>query len=598
MSKASKRKGGAAAGPTPADDAPIRVDKMSHGRRILLMAIAIFCLLIFSVTGPMSDTIGGWFFAGDSKVYATMELPSGTTEISIEDYRNAITLQEFEARLFQQSVEKTEEEVLFIAALGKLADEFEVVTTAQELRDLLLMYTRNDKANYSALYRGMGYRYPADFEMMLGRVLRLQKVRQLLASAAVVTEDDVLREWTDLYREIRYSYSVWRPSEFVEAAQALTPSEADLAAYFEKDLSPMQRASLEREDAVSFDLMVVDAAAADSEGVQRLIGSDFEPSAAAMEEFYNSRSLSLYRRPLPEGETKLPEGVSAVLSMEEVGARLKRDFRIHVSLKQAYLTLAGGADAATFAAEHGLRIQNYAEPVAMSELEKVETYGSFQMRAMPSATVGTWMENPVLKPDGLGYLMRPLSVRPRAMPTLEEVREPVLVFWREREQGRLAREAAESFIKSLPKQTDWIDGDAVVIQADAFGQAMDAERRPQVHVDWIARTPRFSQDPIWPSEDAVLRRARSLLSGRLTELVDGQVVGPEDFGADGFLVAHLQGRRDPDRATIWPGEVDRARMLAQQKSGQQFQTDQLSFEGFAKAWKLTKVLVTEPDPVL
>lgn len=593
MSKASQSKRDAVKRPTPADDAPVRKDTMSHGRRLLLMAVAIFCLLIFSVTGPMADTIGGWFFSGDQDPYATMRLPDGeVVEITIQDYRQAQSIMAFEENLFQMRGDDSEEEVIYRAALDKLADAFEVVTTPQELRELLLAFTRGVEANYANLYRSLGYTRPADFEAMLARVLRLQKMEQMLAAAAVVSEEDVVREWKDLHREIRFSYAVWTPAEFADAAAELEPSEEEIATFFADKLSPMQRMELEREEAARFELLVVTAEAASGEGVQRLIGSDFEPSQAALEEFYNSRSLSLYRRPLPEGQTKLEEGQSAVLSMEEVGDRLLRDFRIHAALKQSYLSLVGGADAATFAAEHGLTLETTADWVKMSEIEAYPDYGAFQLRGVFSGTPGTWMDNPVLLPRDLGYLMRTLEVQPRAMPELAEVRDEVIGYWREGERTRLAREAAEEFIASLPKQAEWVDGDPAVIGPEAFAQALAAERRAQSQQDWLSRTPRFAVDPTSIHEDPVRRRVRSVISGRLGDLLDGQVIGPEDFGTDGFVIAHLEGRRDANADEIWPAELTRARSMAQSKVTQAFQNDQLSFEGFAKAWELTKVIAT------
>ncbi|MDA1260411.1 MAG: hypothetical protein O3A20_07285 [Planctomycetota bacterium] len=569
---------------------------MSRGRRLLLMAVAIFCLLIFSVTGPMTDTFGSWFFSGGEGAYATMKLPNGKqADISIEEYRTAVQIQEFEGRLFGTRADKSEEEVLFRAALDKLATAYEVVVTAQELREILLGFTRGVEANYANLYRSMGYKRPVDFEAMLSRVLRLQKMQQMLASAAIVTEEDVIREWQDLYREVQYSYAFWTAAEFADAAAELEPTEAELATFFAEKLTPLQRLDLEREEAARFELLVVTAEAAAGEGVQRLIGSDFEPSEAALEEFYNSRSLSLYRRPLPEGELKLPQDQSPVLSLEEVSDRLLRDFRIHAALKQSYLSLVGGTDAAAFAAEHGLLLKNYEEPVKLSEIENVEDYGAFQLRAVFSGTPGTWMDNPVLLPKELGFLMRPIEVQKREMPPLEEIRDAVVGHWREGEQQRLAQEAADEFIQSLPKPADWVDGDPTVIEAAPFSQALAAERRAQLQQDWIARTPRLAADPAGINDDPSQRRVRSLISGRLGDVVDGQVIGPEDFGADGIMVAHLAGRRDADDTQIWPAETARARSLAQQKASQAFQTDQLSFEGFAKAWELTKVLVTEPE---
>ena len=63
--------------PAPVDrHAPVETQKMSTGKRLTLIGVAIFCLLIFSVTGPMTDVITRWF-SGGPMAYATLTLPSG-----------------------------------------------------------------------------------------------------------------------------------------------------------------------------------------------------------------------------------------------------------------------------------------------------------------------------------------------------------------------------------------------------------------------------------------------------------------------------------------------------------------------------------------
>ena len=35
----------------------VHVNEMSRGKRLALIAVAVFCLLIFTVTGPMADVL-------------------------------------------------------------------------------------------------------------------------------------------------------------------------------------------------------------------------------------------------------------------------------------------------------------------------------------------------------------------------------------------------------------------------------------------------------------------------------------------------------------------------------------------------------------
>ncbi len=594
MSKASKQKAADVRTATPADDAPIRPDKMSRGRRITLIVVAIFCLLIFSVTGPMADTIMGWFGPTVVNVYATVELPSGKTEITMEDYRAAGNLMDFEAGLNGMRADKEFEDVLVYATLMKLADHFEVVTTAEELRLMLLQAVRS-ASDYENLYRNFGFTRAVDFENTLARAQRVRKMEQLLTAATVVSDADVLKAWHELYDEMRYSFAVWQPAEFAEAAAELTPTEEELQKFYDEGLTPVQRAALEREQSAAFELLVADEAALATPGVQALLGIDAEPSEAALSGFYNRYSLSLYRRPaLEPGQTR-PEGEGEVFSIAELGPRLARDYRLHAALVQAGLSLPGAPDAAAFATENGLRFESFTEPVKLSELEKLPTYGSFQLRNLFSGEVGTWLQSPVLLPDGLAYLARPTLIQQRELPPLAEIRDAVIGHWREKEQLRLANEAAQAFVAGLPKQSEWVEGDPVTLAPEAFAQALGAERRALTEIDWIARTVRPAADPIWSAEETVKRRARTILSGRLKDLLDGQVIGPEDFGTDGIVVLHLVGRRAADEAKIWPNELQRARSDAQRLAETNFRAEQLSFEGLAKTYGLTKVIAENED---
>jgi len=594
MSKASKQKAAAVRTATPADDAPIRPDKMSRGKRVALIGVAIFCLLIFSVTGPMADTIMGWFGPRTVDVYATMELPSGPAEITMEDYRAAGSLLEFEASLNGMRANPDLEEVLVYAALTKLADHFQVVTTKEELASMLSQAVRS-RAEYESLYRSFGFTRAVDFESTLARAQRVRKMEQLLTAATVVSEADVLKAWHGLYDEMRFSFAVWQPAEFAEAAAELTPTDEELQKFFDEGLTPAQRALLEREQAAAFDLLIADEAALATPELQALLGIDAEPSEAALSGFYNRYSLSLYRRPaLEPGQTR-PEGEGEVFSIAELGPRLLRDYRLHAALVQAGLSLPGAPDAAAFAAANGLKFETFAEPVKLSELENLPTYGSFQLRNLFSGEAGTWLQSPVLLADGLAYLARPTKIQEREMPPLAEIRDAVIGHWREKEQLRLANEAAKAFVAALPKQAEWVEGDPVTLTPEAFAQALGAERRALSEIDWIARTVRPAADPLWGAEETVKRRARSILSTRLKDLLDGQVLGPEDFGTDGIVVLHLAGRRPADETKIWPNELQRARSDAQRLAETNFRAEQLSFEGLAKSYGLTKIIAENDD---
>lgn len=594
MSKASKQKAAAVRPATPADDAPVRPDSMSRGRRWTLIVITVFCLLIFSVTGPMADAFFSWFGPNSGSVMATMQFPDGEEEITFADYQNALRMLQFEAQLTGRRSDGGDDEALVYAALQKIADRHEVQTSTSELLNVVIGLSGRDKQRYENIYRSLGFSSALDFEAMVARSLRIDKVRQLLSASVVVSDDDVRKAWHDLYDEMRYSYALWRPAEFAEAAALLEPTEEELQKFFDEGLTPAQRAGLEREQAVAFELLALDEAGLGKPEVQALVGSDAEPSEAALEQYYNSRSLSLYRRPaLAPGETR-PEGQGEVFPLAEVRERVLRDFRLDAALKQAFFSLPGATDVAAFATQNGLTHVVQTEPIRLSELDKVPTYGSAQLRNLFGKTEGVWDQTPIVLSDaGVAYLMRPIRIVAREMPPLAEARDAVVGHWREKEQTRLAKEAAEAFVLALPKQDGWIEGDPVSLAPEAFAQALDSERRARVEVEWISRTLRTATDPAWTAEETAQRRARTLIGGRLKDLVDGQVIGPEDFGTDGWAVLHLVGRRAADDAQMWPNELQRARSDAQRTAEMAFATDQLSFEGLARSYGLTRVLNQE-----
>jgi hypothetical protein len=58
------------------EDEDLTPQPMSRRRRLFLIGVAIFCLVIFSVTGPMMSAFDK-AFGGGPAVAATAELPSG-----------------------------------------------------------------------------------------------------------------------------------------------------------------------------------------------------------------------------------------------------------------------------------------------------------------------------------------------------------------------------------------------------------------------------------------------------------------------------------------------------------------------------------------
>jgi hypothetical protein len=229
------------------------------------------------------------------------------------------------------------------------------------------------------------------------------------------------------------------------------------------------------------------------------------------------------------------------------------------------------------------------EPSGLMDLERV---GDLQLNVLFQSESGSWSSRPVVKRD-LCYYVRTTDKRERKMPELAEIREDVLVLWRSARQVSLAEEAADAFVAALPRGEDYVEGDLVSVGNEVFANAVAESGRAIEQMGWISRRTRRTVDPLWPTDATILHGLRSRIGFELEDLLDGQIVGPENFGEDGIAVAHLKGRRPVDLATMWPSELANARARAGQTASTAFVTDQLSFEGLATSYGLTKVVPVE-----
>jgi hypothetical protein len=584
MSKANKDK------PAPVDrHAPVHTDTMSPAKRWTLIGVAVFCLLIFSVTGPMADVLGSWMQGGPA-TYATLELPDGSTaEIDWDDYQSALSLWSFaEPHGLQVYPDDSLEDILAYAALGRLADAHGVTVTTEELRASLSPYFQNGAEGYAGWWRRMGFQRAMDFEASFARALRVDKMRRLLLIASIVPDEaDVLEVWKEDYAEMRFQFVHWEAEQFADQAALLEPEEEELQSYYDEELTPLQRLDLEREEAFAFELALLTREAMQS-GAYDAWADMEEPTEEALEGFFNSNRYTLYLR--DQEALAADPTLGAQLTREEVGEeRLKADYLLHRAVAQLGQDLVDvEADAlADFMAERGATLRAFEELVPRSELAGLEDVGTTSLGLLAQGEVGVWQQRSILTSEGLGYVMRPTERRDRAMPELAEVRDEVVGYWREARQAELAEDAALAFMAGLPRAEDALEGDPVVLDAEAFASSVQAAGGELVEVDWVSRRGRPTVDPLW---DPIGTRARmrSDLGQRLDDLVDGQVVEPIDMGSNGWAVAHLLARQPADPDSMWPGEMMQARNSAASMAQFDFFAEQISFEAMTRLYGLKK----------
>ena len=578
--------------PNPAQSqAPVSSNTMSPLKRWSIIGVAIFCLLIFSVTGPMTEVIGGWF-GGGPPLMATVDLPGGSQEIDQVEYQVASSLKNWANKfgLDPYGGETTQETILCYATLQLLADDLGLVVTGDRLRQYLAPLAQNGPEAYKALYRSYGFGTAGQFEAQFARAMRPLMVIEMLSAGALPTEEAVRQAWADQFEEMDVQYTVWHPSQFEETLAAMTPSEEELSAFFEEDLSAYDRVTLETPQAVTWEGLILEPAALESEAVKAWFTA-VAPEEADLDAFYQMNRSGIYRRPAPEEGQEVDPDAGLFLSREEIGEdALLTDYFLFQAMAQLGLDLPReeGADIVAFAAERGVEHLVSSEWIEPQEARDLERVGSVGMNQLFQSQTGVWTSQPIRR-QGIAYFVRSTAKRERAMPPLSEIQEEVTALWREARQESMSMEAAEAFLAGLPRGEDYVEGDPLMVDAEEFLQAVAGAERSLEQMGWISRNIRRAVDPIWPTEARVLHGLRSKIGQGLDDMMDGQVIGPEDFGEDGVAVAHLKGRRAADAEQIWPAEMANARARALRDSQTAFVTDQLSFEGLADAYGLTKM---------
>ncbi|MCP4092491.1 MAG: hypothetical protein GY747_03495 [Planctomycetes bacterium] len=586
--------------PKPVDQhEAVHTDTMSPLKRWSIIGVAVFCLLIFSVTGSMTQVLGG-MFGGGPPLRATVELPEGGhTEINVNTYRTAVSLKHFAGNLPAQMRldpffgRDTEEDILTYCTLMLLADDLGVMVTGDQLQGVLSPFAAAGEAGYKQYYRNLGYGTAPQFEAQIARALKVLIVLDLLSAAAVPTEAMVFDTWTKDNEEMDVQYTVWHPSQFEDAAAALEPTEEELQTFFDEDLGAYERGKLEIPQAVTFEAVLLSADALESDAVKAWF-TPTEPTEEELNGFYQINKSRIYLRPEPEEGVEVDPELGRLLSKEEIGDDLRKDYLLNQAIGQLGLDLVGAEDSAAFATEKGAEHLVYAEMVPPSELVDVDRIGDLQLNVLFQSEAGTWSSQP-LKKRGMTYYVRVTEKRERTMPELVDIREDVVALWRDQQKERLAEEAADAFVAALPRGEDYVEGDPVTVDAETFANAVGSEGRALEQMGWLSRQARRTVDPVWPTDATVLRGLRSRVGFELDDLLDTQIVGPEDFGEDGIAVAHLKGRRDADVDSMWPAELDNARARAIQTARTEFITDQLSFEGFADSYGLKKVIIEVED---
>ncbi len=565
-------------------DDELKMEPMSRRKRWVLIGIAIFCLLIFSVTTPMMMFFGD-LFGGGPAVVATAQLPSGRIEIDQQDLEISSRLMGTEKRLLGRDRGRDQKDIIAYTVLLKLAEDMELVIPDGELQVFISsLLAGNPGIQYQDVVRTMGYPSAVMFENALRSTLRVPRLERILLESRIPTRDEVMKTWQDIYGEFQAEFLVWKAEDFVTASLALEPSEEELTEFYASGLDFTQRRELENEDGVAFDGLLLSADALGTAAVA-IWADPEEPSEEALQGFYDFNKRFIYLRPEPEEGTEPDPDAGFYLTREELGERVAADFKLH----RAALTLLDAAssaeDLAAFAAEKGVEPLLYEVPVPRSQISELERIGaSSQLFELFRAEAGVFLDK-VIMVDGAALLLRPTKQTPRELPPLEEIRDSVVDYWRESRQPDLAKEAAEAFLARLPQPE--VEGDPIVVDQDAFAAAASADGLTAEVLGWVSRQRRAS-DPVWPGDDKVRPWLRGEIGRTLDDYSANEIVGPLEFtfGDPYVVVARLVDTRDADPAKIWPAELRGVRFQVQSRVREEFSLDGLAYEGLAQTYDI------------
>jgi hypothetical protein len=581
-------------GPQNVDD-DLQPQQMTRRKRLFLIGVAVFCLLIFSVTGPMLAVFDNLFGSGPATV-ATAQTDHGEISITQQDLQNSVRLIQWEQRLQLGARSDEEDEVLIYTLMVKLADQLELVVPNQDVaRRVQQMLGSTSESDYRLMVRNLGFNNILSFESTVRDVMRVPMLENLLASAQIPNQDDVIELFQDRYQEFQAEYIAWDADDFAAAAQGLEPTEEELATFFDEGLDFSQRRDLENEEAVAFEAIVLSAEALETEAVQAWATGE-EPTEEELNAFYEFNKRFLYERPAPaEGEETPAVVTEPYLSREEIGDRLAVDFK----MQRAVLALLAGAseaeDLAAFSAEKGVELITHADAVVRSQMSDLPRIGTDQLGVLFRADAGTWHGRAILV-DGLAFLVRPTEIRQRELPPLAEVRESVIDYWRMEQQPKLATDAAEAFLAKFPQPE--VEGDPILVDADGFQEMVAADSLAAQTLGWISKTRRPTTDPVWAPDDKLGDWLRGQIGRQLDDYSEGELIGPFTYQlatSNYIVVSRLIGTRDADASKIWPGELASLQNSASFAAFNKFREDQLSFPAMVANYQLQRVVSEESD---
>ncbi|MEM7515980.1 MAG: hypothetical protein AAF368_03525 [Planctomycetota bacterium] len=589
------------AGADHEDEELIHVPKgNSPFRFILTFLVVVFLLLIFTVTGPMMQSLsGGGQTDGEFMIW---QGPNG--EANTLTQREFLTQKQSHSRLMSiltgsSSNIEDEDTAAFLVADQYAIDAGVRVTDADlaaYLRDQLQITDTNVYRNAVANF-GLTV---SEFEELLRKQMRIERHRFLLASGlGVAPAEEVEQMWKDRYREYRFEYAMLTPTDLTEEAATETPNDEELRTWFD-ELSDVEKSTFNTAPMREAEFMIwyQDTPMPETFMAKNKRPEEEDPVQLARE-YYDIVSAYRFLRPEPaEGEER---NESLTFSFEEVQEIALSESKLYFALDRMRANFANRvrADVSTpfdlQAEAQGLDFvhEDDQTPRTYEEWRDFDKFGSERLANQLQRTAEGQFTGQVVVSDKAFVVPRVIRVLPPELPPFEDIRDQVAEKWVERRASELAQEKLQGIYDSLRpegSEDDLVIG-GVDVEEAAFASALEGAGLELKTRDWRDRS--SAPEGGWaeaPEVDMFLRSQFNVFT-----MTDGQVSVPaSDRSGNSFLV-RLAGSRDPELVTKKPGDIQSIERGLGPRTQNDFFTQAFGFDALAERAGL-RLIAPEPDP--
>lgn len=545
----------------------------STTQKVVLIGIAVFALLIFTVTDDMIQSARRLFQGQRAEdEYPSFALASGDRVIVDPD-----TLRSYAGLLGLFGGRPTQEDLYQFIMTYRLALESGIHVTESELSEFVSdpMWGLKTPEDYRVFIQSRGIRM-RDWEEALRRHLVVEHYTRAFTDALGTPSPDQLLE---AFGEQAEEFRVAAVAIALESHSPDDPGDEVLSAAWDELDVESRALRYPSPEMAALEAWIVDPAAAPTDAFAAMMIEPDEAWAPSEDDITNFfADVRAVRFDAEEDGAVAPE-------LHEVREAVEHEFRLRRAMERIRTDAAadGIEDGAAFAASYGLVHLPGGDPRNQSDLSTDPQIGTGRLALRAFATE-TGSFSSMVEAVPAGYVIYRVTdhVDAGAMP-FSEARADFLESW-QAEQGRTAAEAAATALFEAAGGEGGLAG-----AAEAAGLTTEA-------YEWISLD--AQRDPYYVNmEDGLERWTRGNLAA-LAAMEDGAVGVADavfDPAARRWVVMESLERRKPTVDDMRPLDRQNALRTAIGKAQQAVFDDMLSYDALARLHDL-RFPGREPDP--